>query len=189
MHNTTDSSSNTNVTDLHLPLPPLAERYRIACSHDLELISTFLRHPIAARRSPSNRLDHTFSLPDGYSATVRTSRFPVPRALVKDLAQLYPEYADIGQEAVFMFSVAIRTEGNGTIGVVGNAARNRHELQQRHRQRSVAQALHHARDRAYIYENGTDSSLPGLRFSWIGTRQGRPLPAPAELFVPKKSAA
>ena len=160
----------------------LADRYRTTCADDLALVSTFHRHPVAARSLHPGALDHTITLPDtdAVTATVRTHRVRVPAGLVRDLSLRYPEYFLLGGNPVYLFTVSIR------VGLHDDhpTASTRHA-----HARAIAEALHDARDAANIHANGTDPATGALRFSWIGDREGRVFTSPPELFSPRHRAA
>lgn len=177
------------VKDLHFPLPALTERYRAACSEDLALVSTFLRHPCAGRQSNHGALDHTFSLPDGHRVTVRTSRVKIPRSLIDRLSRDYAEYLLLKEEPMFIFSVSVKVKTATEVVDLSGGKGNRTELANRRRARSVVEAMHRRMDAQRIHEDGTVPSVPGYRFSWVGTRDGRPLPSPEALFSPRPYAA
>lgn len=168
----------------HLPQPghSLAHRYRATCADELALISTFHRHPVAARSLHPGALDHTITLPDtdAVTATVRTHRLRVPAGLVRDLSLRYPEYFLLGGNPVYLFTVSIR------VGLHDDhpTASTRHA-----HARAIAEALHDARDAENIHANGTDPATGTLRFSWIGDREGRVFTSPPELFSPRHRAA
>ena len=160
----------------------LADHYRTTCADDLALISTFHRHPVAARSLRPGALDHTIALPgsDAVTATVRTHRLRVPAGLVGDLSLRYPEYFLLGGNPVYLFTVSIR---------VGLHDDHPTALTQHSHARAIAEALHDARDAENIHANGTDPATGALRFSWIGDRVGRVFTSPPELFSPRHRAA
>ena len=172
-----------------LALPPLSATYRAECFEDLDLIRTILCHPTIGRRHSPGALDHTFSLPDGPVVTVRASRIALPRALVSQLADVHAEYFILKDEPMFMYSVSVKVESSSEVVLRGIGGSNRTREENRRRTRAVAEALHRAQDCSKIHENGTDLALPGRRYSWIGTRDARPLPCPSELFSSRSSAA
>nr|WP_240393895.1 hypothetical protein [Corynebacterium lactis] len=181
--------SSTNVTSLHLALPPLADQYRAACADDLALTFALLRHPSASNLRHRERMDHSFSLPDGHRVTLRTSKIRVPKSLVDRLALEHAEYLLLKDEPMFIYSVSVRLE-NATEVVDRRAGySNRSQQDNRRRARAVVQAMHRRVDAQYLHANGSDPALPGRRFSWIGTRDARPLPSPSELFSPRSRVA
>lgn len=181
-HTPDERSRGLGVTPLPQSVPTLADRYRTTCADDLALISTFHRHPVAARSLRPGALDHTIALPgsDAVTATVRTHRLRVPAGLVRDLSLRYPEYFLLGGNPVYLFTVSIR------VGLHDDhpTALTRHE-----HARAIAEALHDARDAVNIHANGTDPATGALRFSWIGDREGRVFTSPPELFSPRHRAA
>ncbi|MCQ9171521.1 hypothetical protein JY506_04160 [Corynebacterium amycolatum] len=172
-----------------LALPPQSATYRAECFEDLDLIRTILCHPTIGRRHSPGALDHSFSLPDGPVVTVRASRIALPRALVSQLADVHAEYFVLKDEPMFMYSVSVKVESSSEVVLRGIGGSNRTREENRRRTRAVAEALHRAQDCSKIHENGTDLALPGRRYSWIGTRDARPLPCPNELFSSRSSAA
>lgn len=160
----------------------LADRYRTTCADELALISTFHRHPVAARNLHPGALDHTITLPDtdAVTATVRTHRLRVPVGLVRDLSLRYPEYFLLGGNPVYLFTVSIR---------MGLHDDHPTDLARHAHARAIAEALHDTRDAANIHANGTDPATGALRFSWIGDREGRVFTCPPELFTPRSRAA
>lgn len=160
----------------------LADRYRTTCADELALISTFHRHPVAARSLRPGALDHTITLPgaDAVVATVRTHRLRVPAGLVRDLSLRYPEYFLLCDNPVYLFTVSIR---------VGLHDDHPTTLARHAHARAIAEALHDARNAGNIHANGTDPATGALRFSWIGDREGRVFTSPPELFSPRTRAA
>ena len=160
----------------------LADHYRTTCADDLALISTFHRHPVAARSRHPGALDHTITLPeaDGVTATIRTHRVRVPAGLVRDLSLRFPEYLMSGGQPVYLFTASV------LVGLHDDhpTAFTRHA-----HARAIAEALHGARDAANIHPNGTDPASGAFRFSWIGDREGRVFTSPPELFTPRSRAA
>ncbi len=175
-------SSSPDVHQLALHAPTLADRYRSACADELALVSTFYRHPVAARTIRPGALDHTIALPDsdGVTATIRTRRARVPAGLVRDLSLRYPEYLMLGDNPVYLFTVAIRVglHDNHPTPLAGPV-----------HARAIAEALHGRHDAANIHPNGTDPASGAFRFSWIGDREGRVFTSPPELFNPRTRAA
>ncbi|WP_295627199.1 hypothetical protein [uncultured Corynebacterium sp.] len=188
MANTTNdlhSDSPTTASDLHRfprQAANLAERYREACGDDLALVSTFYRHPVAARSIRPGALDHAITLPDadGVTATIRTHRVRLPSGLVRDLSFTYPEYLVLGGAPVFMFTASI---------VVGLHDDVPAPLAGPVHARAIAEAMHPAKDAGNIHPNGTDPATGAFRFSWIGDREGRVFTSPPELFNPTSRAA
>ncbi|MFL0446485.1 hypothetical protein [Corynebacterium xerosis] len=170
------------VHQLPQPTNSLADRYRAACGDELALISTFYRHPVAARSIRPGALDHTISLPDadGVTSTIRTHRVRVPAGLVRDLSLRYPEYLMLGGQPVYLFTASV------LVGLHDDhpTAFTRHA-----HARAIAEALHGARGAANIHPNGTDPASGAFRFSWIGDREGRVFTSPPELFTPRSRAA
>lgn len=187
-HSTTAShtaSPETTGQDVHqLPqrTDSLADRYRSTCGDELALVSTFYRHPVAARAIRPGALDHTITLPDGdgVTATIRTSRIRVPAGLVRDLSLRYPEYLMLGGAPVYLFTASV---------LVGLHDDQPAPLAGPVHARAIAEAFHDARDASNIHPNGTDPASGAFRFSWIGDREGRVFTSPPELFNPRPRAA
>ena len=182
-HRTTcPDAARPDVHQLPQHASALADRYRATCADELALISTFHRHPVAARSLRPGALDHTIALPgsDAVTATVRTHRLRVPAGLVRDLSLRYPEYFLLGGNPVYLFTVSIR---------VGLHDDHPTALTRHAHARAIAEALHDARDAVNIHANGTDPATGALRFSWIGDREGRVFTSPPELFSPRHRAA
>lgn len=180
---------SNRTTDHHLALPPLSARYRAECTKDLALLRAILCHPTIGRRHSPGALDHAFSLPDGHGVTVRASRLTIPRALVDQLANDYAEFYLLRDQPIYMYSLAVKVESASEVVLRGLGGTNHTRAHNRRRARAVVEALHHPEDADKIYENGSDPSLPGRRFSWLATRDARPLPCPEELFSPRTSVA
>lgn len=193
------SASNSPVHHLHADTSPspagsaaaqaaepdvatLASRYRAHCAEELALVATFYRHPVAGRTIRPGALDHAITLPDanGTTATIRTQRIRLPRALVRDLSLRYPEYLVLGHAPVYLFTASI------LVGLHDDhptsAADHLHA-------RAIAEALHPARAAENIHSNGADPATGALRFSWVGDREGRVFTSPPELFNPRSRAA
>ena len=168
----------------HLPQPghSLADRYRFTCGDELALVSTFYRHPVAARAMRPGALDHTITLPgrDGVTATIRTHRVRVPAGLVRDLSLRYPEYLMLGGNPVYLFTASI---------LVGLHDDQPTPLAGPVHARAIAEALHAPHDAPNIHPNGTDPASGAFRLSWIGDREGRVFTSPPELFSPRPQAA
>ena len=177
-----DVARDTGIQQIGQHSPTLAERYRAACGDELALISTFYRHPVAARSIRPGALDHTITLPDtdGVTATIRTHRVRVPAGLVRDLSLRYPEYLMLGGNPVYLFTASI---------LAGLHDDQPTPLADPVHARAIAEALHDARDVANIHPNGTDPASGAFRFSWIGDREGRVFTSPPELFTPRSRAA
>ena len=160
----------------------LADYYRAACGDELALVSTFYRHPVAARAIRPGALDHTITLPDsdGVTATIRTHRVRVPAGLVRDLSLRYPEYLMLGSHPVYFFTASI---------LVGLHDDQPTPLTGPIHARAIAEALHAEQDAPNIHSNGTDPASGAFRFSWIGDREGRVFTNPPELFSPRTRAA
>ena len=160
----------------------LADYYRAACGDELALVSTFYRHPVAARAIRPGALDHTITLPDsdGVTATIRTHRVRVPAGLVRDLSLRYPEYLMLGSHPVYLFTASI---------LVGLHDDQPTPLTGPIHARAIAEALHAEQDAPNIHSNGTDPASGAFRFSWIGDREGRVFTSPPELFSPRTRAA
>ena len=165
----------------------LAARYRTTCAEDLALVNTFFRHPVAARSFRPGAFDHEFVLPDatGITAVIRTHRVPVPRGLVRDLSNHYPEYLTLGDSPVYLFTASVAIHRRGTLTPVPDIPGNRDHI----RARALAEALNTPRDAGNIHDNGTDPGLGALRFSWLGDRTGRVFTSPPGLFAPRSRAA
>ncbi|MFD5867412.1 hypothetical protein ACFWGD_02200 [Corynebacterium sp. NPDC060344] len=181
-HIPADPSHDHDVHQLPQPAHTLADRYRRACGDELALVSTFYRHPVAARAMRPGALDHTITLPDadGVTATIRTHRVRVPAGLVRDLSLRYPEYLMLGGRPVYLFtaSVLVGLHDDQPTPFTGPV-----------HARAIAEALHDARDAANIHPNGTDPASGAFRFSWIGDREGHVFTSPPELFTPRSRAA
>ena len=160
----------------------LADYYRAECGDELALVSTFYRHPVAARAIRPGALDHTITLPDsdGVTATIRTHRVRVPAGLVRDLSLRYPEYLMLGSHPVYLFTASI---------LVGLHDDQPTPLTGPIHARAIAEALHAEQDAPNIHSNGTDPASGAFRFSWIGDREGRVFTSPPELFSPRTRAA
>lgn len=160
----------------------LVDRYRATCRDELALVSTFYRHPVAARAMRPGALDHTITLPDadGVTATIRTYRVRVPAGLVRDLSLRYPEYLMLGGQPVYLFTASV---------LVGLHDDQPTPLAGPVHARAIAEALHDEHDAANIHPNGTDPASGAFRFSWIGDREGRVFTSPPELFTPRSRAA
>lgn len=102
-HTPDERARGLGVNPLPQSVPTLANRYRATCRDELALVSTFYRHPVAARAMRPGALDHTISLPDadGDTATIRTHRVRVPAGLVRDLSLRYPEYLMLRGQPVY----------------------------------------------------------------------------------------
>lgn len=183
------SKANEFPLHRHLVTPPLSAIYRTECSEDLGLIRAILCHPSIGRKHSPGALDHSFTLPDGPVVTVRASRIALPRTLVSQLADVHAEYFILKDAPLFMYSVSVKIESSSEVVIRGLGGSNRTREVNRRRARAVVEALHRAQDCSKIHENGHDLALPGRRYSWIGTRDARPLPCPNELFSPRPSAA
>ena len=187
-HNTLDTVTDQHTySHLGIHKPPqqrnlLADHYRAACADELALVSTFYRHPVAARTMRPGALDHTITLPDahGVTATIRTHRVRVPAGLVRDLSLRYPEYLMLGGQPVYLFTASI---------LVGLHDDQPTPLAGPLHARAIAEALHNEHDAANIHPNGTDPASGAFRFSWIGDREGRVFTSPPELFIPRSRAA
>ncbi|PMC61913.1 hypothetical protein CJ204_08170 [Corynebacterium xerosis] len=181
-HTPGQQAQDQGVRQLPQPANTLANRYRATCRDELALVSTFYRHPVAARSMRPGALDHTISLPDadGVTAIIRTHRVRVPAGLVRDLSLRYPEYLMLGGQPVYLFTASV------LVGLHDDhpTAFTRHA-----HARAIAEALHGARDAANIHPNGTDPGSGAFRFSWIGDREGRVFTSPPELFTPRSRAA
>jgi len=177
--NTTDNTA----TDVETR----AARYRTACAEDLALVNTFFRHPVAARSIRPGAFDHEFALPDatGLTAVIRTHRVPVPKGLVRELSNRYPEYLILNYSPVYLFTASVAIHRRGTLTAVPDIPGNRDHV----RARALAEALNTPRDAGNIHDNGTDPGLGALRFSWLGDRTGRVFTSPPELFAPRSRAA
>lgn len=191
IHDSTERacSSPAVPNDRHLALPQLSELYRTKCAEDIELLRSILRHPSIGRRHNPGALDHSFSLPDGHGVTVRASRLVIPRTLVNQLADGIAEFYLLRDQPIYMYSLAVKLAPTSEVVVRGVGGTNRTRALQRRRFRAVAEAIHRPGDADKIYENGSDPSLPGRRFSWLATRDAQPLPCPKELFSPRTRVA
>ena len=180
---TRNNATDTPVTDVE----PLAARYRTACSDELALVKTFFRHPVAARSIRPGAFDHEFTLPDatGLTAVIRTHRVPVPKGLVQELSNRYPEYLILNYSPIYLFTVSVAIHRRGTLTAVPDFPDNRDYI----RARALAEALNTPRDAGNIHDNGTDPGLGAFRFSWLGDRTGRVFTSPPELFNPRTRAA
>lgn len=173
----------------------LTARYRSACSEDLALALTFLRHPVAGRTRNVSALDHSFSLPDGYVATIRSRRVRVPLPLAWELMKLNPDLREFKDSQLFLFGVAVRISPPQPMIVskdelAGNDALESQATEYDYlRSRAVAEALHLSAKAQWIHDNGSDCAFGGFRFGWIGTHDAQPLPSPKELFIPQREAA
>lgn len=181
-HPRREASTGHDVHQLQQPVEGLADRYRSACPDELALVSTFFRHPVAARAFRPGALDHTITLPDGggVTATIRTNRVRVPVGLVRDLSLRYPEYLVLGGSPIYVLTASIRVglhDDHPTTYAAPVHAR------------AIAEALHSPRDAVNIHANGTDPASGAVRFSWIGDREGRVFTSPPELFSPRTQAA
>lgn len=175
--------STPSATDV----PALADRYRASCDDDLALVNTFFRHPIAGRTIRPGAFDHEFALPDatGVTAVIRTHRVPVPKGLVRDLADRYPEYLVLGGSPVYLFTASIAIRHRSTLRTVSAGL----DATDFDRARAVAESLHSPKDTDNVHANGTDPAIGALRFSWLGDRTGRVFTSPPELFAPRSNAA
>lgn len=173
----------------------LAYRYHTACSNDLALALTFLRHPVAGRSKNLTRLDHSFSLPDGYVATIRSRRVRVPLPLAAQLKNIHPELQELHGAQLFLFGVVIRVSPPQPMIVsaeelTDNATVNGTPAHYDYaRSRAIAEALHPQAAAQWIHDNGSDCAFGGFRFGWIGIHDAQPLPSPKELFIPRVEAA
>ena len=181
-HTPDRQAQDQGVHQLPQPVNTLADRYRATCRDELALVSTFYRHPVAARAVRPGALDHTISLPDadGVTATIRTHRVRVAAGPVRDLSLRYPEYLMLGSQPVYLFTAFV---------LVGLHDDHPTALTRHAHARAIAEALHNARDAANIHANGTDSASGAFRFSWIGDREGRVFTSPPKLFTPRSRAA
>jgi len=179
---TCPDGARPHVHQLPQPVNTLADRYRATCRDELALVSTFYRHPVAARAMRPGALDHTISLPDaaGVTSTIRTHRVRVPAGLVRDLSLRYPEYLVLGGQPVYLFTASV---------LVGLHDDQPTPLAGPVHARAIAEALHDEHDAANIHPNGTDPASGAFRFSWIGDREGRVFTSPPELFTPRSRAA
>ena len=175
-------AQDQGVHQLPQPANTLADRYRATCRDELALVSTFYRHPVAARAMRPGALDHTITLPDadGVTATIRTHRVRVPTGLVRDLSLRYPEYLMLGGQPVYLFTASV---------LVGLHDDQPTPLGGPVHARAIAEALHNEHDATNIHPNGTDPASGAFRFSWIGDREGRVFTSPPELFTPRSRAA
>lgn len=164
------------------PSGSLATRYRAACGDELALVSTFCRHPVAARTLRPGALDHTITLPEtnGATATIRTHRVRVPTGLVRDLSLRYPEYLMLSYHPVYLFtaSILVGLHDDRPTPLVGPV-----------HARAIAEALHSEHDVENIHPNGTDPASGAFRYSWIGDQEGRVFTSPPELFTTPSQAA
>lgn len=179
---TSPDDARSHVHQLTQPANTLADRYRTKCRDELALVSTFYRHPVAARVMRPGALDHAITLPaaDGATATIRTHRVRVPVGLVRDLSLRYPEYLMLGGQPVYLLTASV---------LVGLHDDHPTALTRHAHARAIAEALHKARDAANIHANGADPASGAFRFSWIGDREGRVFTSPPELFTPRSRAA
>ena len=166
------SARNTSTDNAATDVETLAARYRTACAEDLALVNTFFRHPVAARSIRPGAFDHEFAL-------------PVPKGLVRELSNRYPEYLILNYSPVYLFTASVAIHRRGTLAAVPDIPGNRDHV----RARALAEALNTPRDAGNIHDNGTDPGLGALRFSWLGDRTGRVFTSPPELFAPRSRAA
>ena len=181
-HTPDRQAQDQGVHQLTQPANTLADRYRATCRDELALVSTFYRHPVAARAMRPGALDHTIALPDadGVTATIRTHRVRVPAGLVRDLSLRYPEYLMLGGQPVYLFTASV---------LVGRHDDQPTPLAGPVHARAIAEALLNEHDAANLHPNGTDPASGAFRFSWIGDREGRVFTSPPELFTPRSRAA
>ena len=176
------TSSKKPREQLVQPSASLANRYRTACRDELALVTTFYRHPVAARTRRPGALDHMITLPEtnGDTATIRTHRVRVPTGLVRDLSLRYPKYLKFNGRPVYLFTASI---------LLGLHDDRPTPLAGPVHARAIAEALHSEQDAANIYPNGTDPASGAFRYSWIGDQEGRVFTSPPELFTAPSQAA